>query len=77
MSRAFPPVSLIGVPTDVGAGHRGARSLVLVDFLAEEVSIFGVSCIGSRGMIGERPDEWPMRDDLVELAGRYGLGSDW
>lgn len=25
MSRAFPPVSLIGVPTDVGAGHRGAR----------------------------------------------------
>ena len=25
MSRTFPPVSLIGVPTDVGAGHRGAR----------------------------------------------------
>jgi len=24
MSRRFPPVSLIGVPTDVGAGHRGA-----------------------------------------------------
>ena len=23
--RSFPPVSLIGVPTDVGAGHRGAR----------------------------------------------------
>ena len=25
----------------------------------------------------ERPDEWPMRDDLLEVAGRYGLGSDW
>jgi arginase family enzyme len=25
MSRIYPPVSLIGVPTDIGAGHRGAR----------------------------------------------------
>ncbi|MFC3551405.1 arginase [Lysobacter cavernae] len=25
MSRSYPPVSLIGAPTDVGAGHRGAR----------------------------------------------------
>jgi len=25
MNRSFPPVSLIGAPTDVGAGHRGAR----------------------------------------------------
>ena len=25
MSRNYPPVSLIGVPTDIGAGHRGAR----------------------------------------------------
>ncbi|MFT3883175.1 MAG: arginase [Gemmatales bacterium] len=25
MSRRYPPVSLIGAPTDVGAGHRGAR----------------------------------------------------
>ena len=24
MSRTFPPVSLLGAPTDVGAGHRGA-----------------------------------------------------
>lgn len=26
---------------------------------------------------GERPDEWPMRPDLLELAGRYGLGDNW
>ncbi len=25
MSTRYPPVSLIGVPTDIGAGHRGAR----------------------------------------------------
>lgn len=24
-----------------------------------------------------RPDEWPMRPDLLDLAGRYGLGSEW
>lgn len=34
------------------------HTLELVDFLAEEVSIFGVSCIGSRAMSGTRPDEW-------------------
>ncbi len=30
-----------------------------------------------RHTTNERPDEWPMRDDLLELAARYGLGSDW
>ena len=25
----------------------------------------------------ERPDEWPMRPELLELAGRYGLGTEW
>jgi len=25
----------------------------------------------------ERPDEWPMRDELIELAGQYGLGQEW
>lgn len=30
-----------------------------------------------RHEVSERPDEWPMRDDLLELAARYGLGTDW
>lgn len=34
------------------------HNLEIVDFLAEEVSIFGVSCVGSRGISGTRPDEW-------------------
>jgi len=25
----------------------------------------------------DRPDEWPMRDDLLELAGKYGLTKEW
>ena len=25
----------------------------------------------------ERPDEWPMRSELLELADRYGLGAEW
>lgn len=30
-----------------------------------------------RHATSERPDEWPMRGDLLELAGRYGLGDEW
>jgi len=30
-----------------------------------------------RHQTSERPDEWPMRGDLLELAGKYGLGTDW
>jgi hypothetical protein len=30
-----------------------------------------------RHQSSERPDEWPMRDDLRELAARHGLGDDW
>ncbi len=57
------------------------HDLEIVDFLAEEVSIFGVSCIGSRGMIGLRPDEWLDReaqdltlgDGIAEVGGRPGV----
>ena len=37
------------------------HDLEVVDFLAEEVSIFGVSCIGSRGMAGVLPEDWLAR----------------
>lgn len=57
------------------------HDLEIVDFLAEEVSIFGVSCIGSRGMIGLRPDEWldreahdlTLRQGIIEVGGRPGV----
>lgn len=61
--------------TDKGITLR--HTLEVVDFLAEEVSIFGVSCIGSRGMIGLRPAEWldreaqdmTLRDGIAEVGG--------
>lgn len=34
------------------------HDLAVVDFLAEEVSVFGVSCIGSRAMSGGLPESW-------------------
>ncbi|MFB2532999.1 Zn-dependent hydrolase [Paracoccus sp. p3-h83] len=39
-------------------GIRLRHDLQVVDFLAEEVSAFGVSCIGSRAMAGVLPDDW-------------------
>ncbi len=30
-----------------------------------------------RHATSERPDEWPMRTDLLEIADRYGLGGEW
>ena len=42
--------------TDRGVTLR--HDLAVADFLAEEVSIFGVSCIGSRAMAGVLPPDW-------------------
>jgi N-carbamoyl-L-amino-acid hydrolase len=53
-----------------------AHNLEIADFLAEEVSIFGVSCIGSRGMSGTRPKEWLARESdgttLEQAIGQVG-----
>src|SRR3546814_130335 len=56
------------------------HDLEIIDFLAEEVSIFGVSCIGSRGMTGQRPAEWLAREadgrtlaaGIAEVGGNAG-----
>ena len=60
------------------AGVELDHDLEIVDFLAEEVSIFGVSCVGSRGMIGERPAEWLLRSagGLDLLQGIRDVGGD-
>lgn len=63
---------------DMGVALK--HDLEIVDFLAEEVSIFGVSCIGSRGMAGVRPPEWLERkagdmtlaEGLVMAGGNTG-----
>lgn len=50
----------------------------------EEVKAIGdnTGCMMLKGAskrheVSERPDEWPMREELLELAGRYGLGEEW
>lgn len=57
------------------------HDLEIVDFLAEEVSIFGVSCVGSRGMAGVRPPAWldrkvealTLRQGIAEVGGNPGV----
>jgi aryl-alcohol dehydrogenase-like predicted oxidoreductase len=58
-----------------------------VRFTNEEVEMIrqigdNTGCMSLKGAskrheTSERPDEWPMRDDLVEIANRYGLGTEW
>jgi len=50
----------------------------------EEVKAIGdnTGCMALKGAsrrheVSERPDEWPMRPELLELAGRYSLGKEW
>ncbi|GGK28092.1 Zn-dependent hydrolase [Salinarimonas ramus] len=45
------------------AGVTLDHDLEVVDFLGEEVTIFGVSCVGSRGMAGLVPEAWLARRD--------------
>ncbi len=30
-----------------------------------------------RHAVSERADEWPMREELLEIGARYGIGQDW
>ncbi len=60
MSRAFPPVSLIGVPTDIGAGHRGARmgpDALRIAGLGEALAARGVDVIDTGNVQGP-PNPW-------------------
>lgn len=66
---------------------RDFAALPDVRFTAEEVESIrqigdNTGCMKLKGAsnrhaISERPDEWPMRDDLRELATRQGLGDTW
>ena len=60
MSRNFPPVSLIGVPTDVGAGHRGARmgpDAMRIAGLGEALAARGVD-VADRGNLSGPVNPW-------------------
>ena len=58
--RIYPPVSLIGVPTDIGAGHRGARmgpEALRIAGLGEALVARGVDVI-DRGNLAGPSNPW-------------------
>ncbi len=60
MNRTYPPVSLIGVPTDVGAGHRGARmgpDALRIAGLGEALAARGVD-VADRGNLDGPVNPW-------------------
>ena len=64
MQRSYPPVSLIGAPTDVGAGDRGARlgpDALRIAGLGEALAARGVDVIDRGNLEGPRnPWQPPM-----------------
>jgi len=60
MTRTFPPVSIFGVPTDVGAGHRGTRmgpEALRIAGLAEALRARGIDVV-DRGNVSGPPNPW-------------------
>ncbi len=60
MQRSFPPVSLIGVPTDIGAGHRGARmgpDALRIAGIGEALAARGVD-VTDRGNLAGPSNPW-------------------
>jgi arginase len=57
MTRTFPPVSLIGAPTDIGAGHLGARlgpEALRIAGLAQALSARGIDVVDRGNLDGPR-----------------------
>lgn len=72
MRRIFPPVSLIGVPTDIGAGHLGARlgpDALRIAGLAQALRSRGIE-VEDRGNLAGPPNPVePPTDGYRHLAG--------
>src|SRR5690606_11045830 len=60
MSKTYPPVSLIGAPTDIGAGHRGALmgpDALRIAGLGEALSARGID-VADRGNLPGPSNPW-------------------
>ncbi|HTM71205.1 MAG TPA: arginase [Luteimonas sp.] len=60
MSRRYPPVSLIGAPTDIGAGHRGALmgpDALRIAGLGEALAARGID-VADRGNLAGPGNPW-------------------
>jgi aryl-alcohol dehydrogenase-like predicted oxidoreductase len=54
-----------------------AEEVEQVRQIGDNTGCMALKGASKRHEVSERPDEWPMRDDLLELAGRHGLGTEW
>lgn len=70
MSRSYPPVSLIGVPTDIGAGARGALlgpDALRIAGLGEALLARGIDVIDRGNLVGPRNPWQPPADGYRHL----------
>ena len=71
MSRIYPPVSLIGVPTDIGAGARGALlgpDALRIAGLGEALAARGIDVIDRGNLVGPRNPWQPPTEGYRHLA---------
>src|SRR3546814_13304366 len=70
MSRRYPPVSLIGAPTDIGAGHRGALmgpDALRIAGLGEALVARGIDVVDRGNLEGPRNPWLPPVDGYRHL----------
>ena len=70
MGRRYPPVSLIGAPTDIGAGHRGALmgpDALRIAGLAEALVARGIDVVDRGNLEGPRTPWQPPVDGYRHL----------
>ena len=70
MGRRYPPVSLIGAPTDIGAGHRGALmgpDALRIAGLAEALVARGIDVVDRGNLEGPRNPRQPPVDGYRHL----------
>ena len=71
MSRRYPPVALIGAPTDIGAGHRGASmgpDALRIAGLGEALVARGIEVVDRGNLDGPRNPWLPPVDGYRHLA---------
>jgi len=71
MSRNYPPVSLIGVPTDIGAGARGALlgpDALRIAGLGDALVARGIDVVDRGNLVGPRNPWLPPTDGYRHLA---------
>lgn len=66
--------------TELGAlpdARHSAGEVEAVARAGDNTGCMALKGASQRHSESTRPDEWPMRDDLLEVAHRHGLGSEW